>query len=163
METLRHGPGHASRRLAVAASIAFLAGGLLVVWSGYIHYDLWHNVGYRHIPTIGPLFLLQSIAGLIVGLLIIAVRRVWVAVVGAGFAASTMAGFLISEQHGLFGFKDVWSSPFAHEAFLLEAGTIGVLALAAVLCLVGSPPNRPSTTASTRTLTAAGEGPLRHS
>ena len=111
-----------------------------MVWSSYIHFHLWQKVGYRHIPTIGPLFLVQSIAGLFLGLLIIAVRRVWTAILGAGFAASTMIGFLISEEHGLFGFKDAWSSPFAHQALAIEIAIIGVLVIAGALCLVGSPP-----------------------
>ena len=37
------------------------------------------------------------------------------AVLGAGFAASTMIGFFISIGHGLFGFEDSWSAPFAHQ------------------------------------------------
>ena len=111
-------------------------GGLLIVWSSYIHFHLWQKVGYRHIPTIGPLFLVQSIAGLVVGLTVIAARRVWVAILGAGFAASTMVGFLITVEHGLFGFKDGWSAPFAQQAFAIEIATIVVLALAGLLCLV---------------------------
>jgi hypothetical protein len=115
-----------------------MVGGLLLLWSSYIHFHLWQKLGYRHIPTIGPLFLVQSIAGALMGALVIAARRVWVAVVGVGFAASTMVGFLISVEHGLFGFKDAWSAPFAHQAFFIEAAIIAVLVLAGVLCLVGA-------------------------
>ena len=120
------------------AITAFVAASLLIIWSSYIHFHLWQSLGYRHIATIGPLFLLQSIGGVLIGLLIIASRRVWSAVLGAGFAVSTMVGFLLSVEVGLFGFKDTWSAPFAHEAFALEIAIIGVCIIAGALCLVGS-------------------------
>jgi hypothetical protein len=54
--------------VGVAATVAFVIGGLLVLWSAYIHFHLWDETdGYRHISVIGPLFLLQSIGGLVVG------------------------------------------------------------------------------------------------
>ncbi|MGD0394301.1 MAG: hypothetical protein ABSC41_16880 [Acidimicrobiales bacterium] len=137
MGTLRSGPGQLPKANGIAATTAFVAGGVLIVSSSYIHFHLWQKLGYRHIPTIGPLFLAQSIAGLVVGLLVIAARLAWVAILGVAFAASTMVGFLVSEQRGLFGFKDAWSSPFAHEAFALEMAAIGILIIAGALCLVG--------------------------
>jgi hypothetical protein len=140
MRTLRYGPRQVPTVNGIAATAAFVVGGILIVSSSYIHFHLWQKLGYRNIPTIGPLFLAQSIAGLLLGLVVMAVRSVWVAILGVGFAASTMAGFLVSEQHGLFGFKDAWSSPFAHEAFALEVATIGVLVIAGALCLIGSAP-----------------------
>ncbi len=129
-----------SKSAAVMATLAFVVGGLLIVWSSYIHFHLWQKVGYRHIPTIGSLFLVQSIAGFVLGLAVIAVRRVWVAILGAGFSASTMVGFLITVEHGLFGFKDGWSAPFAQQTFAIEIATILVLALAGLLSLVGPTP-----------------------
>jgi hypothetical protein len=120
------------------ATVAFLAGGLLLVWSSYIHFHLWDSEGYRHIATIGPLFLLQSIAGLVLGVLVIVVRRVWAAVLAAGFALSTMAGFLISVEVGLFGFKDSWEAPFAHDAFFVELTAAIVLIAGGALCAAGS-------------------------
>jgi hypothetical protein len=138
VELLLKGPRHKVTSVRVGATIAFIIGGVLLLWSSYIHFHLWEKLGYRHIPTIGPLFLAQSIAGFLLGVLVIAVRRVWVTVLGVGFAASTMIGFLISVEHGLFGFKDGWSAPFAHQAFIIEAAVIAVLVLAGALCLVGA-------------------------
>jgi hypothetical protein len=115
-------------------------GGALLVWSASIHFHLWHDEGYHAIATIGPLFLLQSIAGLVIGLAVVAVRRLWVALIGAGFALATLGGFLITIEHGLFGFKDSWQAPFAHQAFVIELTAVVVLAAAAALCLVGSAP-----------------------
>ncbi len=111
------------------------------MWSSYIHFHLW-KVGYRHIPTIGPLFLLQSVAGLLLGVLVMAVRRVWAAVLGLGLAVSTMIGFLVSVTHGLCGFKDSWSAPFAHQALAIETAAIAALVIAVTFCILGSASER---------------------
>lgn len=137
-DLLRYGPGRTSR--PPVPTVAFVAGALLLVWSGYIHFHLWDSVGYRHIATIGPLFLLQSISAVVIGLVVIAARQVWAAVVGIGFALSTMVGFLlaVSLPKGIFGFPDSWASPFARQAFFIESAAIVVLAVAGALCLAGS-------------------------
>lgn len=131
------GPGGLSRPYRTSATTAFVVGGLLIVWSSYIHFHLWQKVGYRHIPTIGPLFILQTIAGLVTGILVIGVRRIWAAVLGAGFALSTLIGFLITVEHGLFGFRDQWSAPFGAQAFAIELVTILVLGIGIAVCLTG--------------------------
>jgi hypothetical protein len=123
------GPGRSRRPMDLGATAAFAAGGLLLVWSAYIHF-----------PTIGPLFLLQSIAGLVIGIAVVAVRRLWVAAVGTGFALVTVGGFLVTVSHGLFGFKDSWQAPFATEASAVEMVAAAVLALSAALCLIRSAP-----------------------
>ena len=127
-------PGPATKPKGATATAAFLVGGALIIGLSYIHIHLW-DIGYRHIPTIGPLFLLQSIAGLVIGLLVLTLRRVWTAVVGIGFVLATAAGFLISVEHGLFGFQDSWAAPFAGLAFTIEIVTAVLLAVAALLCL----------------------------
>jgi hypothetical protein len=145
MRTLRAllvlGPGRSRRPLQVAATAVFVLGGALLIWSAFIHFHLWSETdGYRSIPTIGPLFLLQSIAGLVIGIGVVAVRRLWAALIGIGFVISTIAGFLLSVAVGLFGFQDSWLAPFAKEAFTVELLAVVVLAAAAALCLVGSVP-----------------------
>jgi hypothetical protein len=135
------GPGRSRRPLHLAATATFILGGALLIWSAFIHFHLWSETdGYRTIPTIGPLFLLQSIAGLLIGIGVVAIRRVWAALIGLGFVISTLAGFLLSVAVGLFGFKDSWLAPFAKEAFTVELLAVVVLIAAAALCLVGSVP-----------------------
>lgn len=139
--TLWRGPGRSRRALDLAATTSFAAGGILLVCSAYVHFHLWSGTdGYRSIPTIGPLFLLQSITGLVLGLGVIAVRRVWAALIGIGFVVATVAGFLVSVTHGLLGFKDSWMAPFAKEAFTIEIVAATVLVIAVALCLIGSAP-----------------------
>ena len=139
---LVRGPGRSRRPVDLAATAAFVVGGVLLVWSAYVHFHLWSEAdGYRSIPTIGPLFLLQSITGLVVGIGVVAVRRVWAAVIGIGFALTTIAGFLLSVAYGLFGFKDSWLAPFAKQAFTIELLVAVVLIVAAALSLVRSDPH----------------------
>jgi phosphoglycerol transferase MdoB-like AlkP superfamily enzyme len=135
------GPGRSRRPVDLGATAAFALGGALLVWSAFIHFHLWSEVdGYRSIPTIGPLFLLQSITALIIGIGVVAFRRLWAAVIGIGFALTTIAGFLLSVAVGLFGFKDSWLAPYAKQAFTIEILAVVVLMAAAALCLVGSVP-----------------------
>ncbi len=127
------GPGN-----GVAANVTFVVGAALMVWSAVIHLHLW-STGYRHIPTVGPLFLLQGITAIVLAVLVATVRRVWAAVVAFGFVVSTIAGFLLSVNVGLFGFQDTWSAPYATMAFGVELATLVVLTTGAALCLRGSP------------------------
>ena len=139
---LVRGPGRSRRPVDLAATAAFAVGGVLLIWSASIHFQLWNEAdGYRSVPTIGPLFLLQSITGLVIGIGVVVVRRVWAAVIGIGFALTTIAGFLLSVSRGLFGFKDSWLAPFATQAFTIELLVALVLIVAATLCLVGSVPH----------------------
>ena len=129
--------------LGPGGDAAFVVGGVLLLWSAYIHFHLWGEPdGYRSIATIGPLFLLQSIAG--------ARHRArrHRPCGGSGppssasaSPSSTLAGFLLSVAHGLFGFKDSWLAPFAKQAFGIELVAAAVLIIAAALCLVGSAPH----------------------
>ena len=133
------GPGRSRRPVDLGATAAFALGGALLIWAAFIHFHLWSETdGYRSIPTIGPLFLLQSITALVIGIGVVAIRRLWAAVVGMGFALTTIAGFLLSVAVGLFGFKDSWLAPYAKQAFTIEILAVVVLMAAAALCLVGS-------------------------
>jgi hypothetical protein len=140
LAVLWRGAERTTRPRNLAATAAFVLGGLLLLWSAYIHFHLWGETdGYRSIPTIGVLFLLQSIGGVGLGLVVIAIRRVWAALAGIAFALATIGGFLITVTYGLFGFTDSWLVPFAQQAFAIEVTAAAVLVLAVVLCLSGSP------------------------
>src|ERR1700730_1086997 len=66
-----------------------IAGAALLIASGSIHLDLYLT-GYRSIPTIGPLFLLQVIAAFVLAVAIPVTRHWLAAAAGAGFAISTL-------------------------------------------------------------------------
>jgi predicted lipoprotein with Yx(FWY)xxD motif len=114
-----------------------VAGAGLLVAAGAIHLDLYVT-GYRTIPTIGWLFLLQVIAAFGLGLAVLAIpggRLVLAgrlaAAAGAGFALATLGGYLISVWTGLFGFKEVRTTA-GIVAGAIELGAFAVLAALAL-------------------------------
>ncbi len=109
-----------------------LAGAALLVGSAAIHLHLW-STGYRHIPTIGPLFLLQGIVGIGLALTVAVTRRAWASMAGALFALSTIGGLLLSVEIGLFGFKDSLGAPDATLSLVLESAAAVALATAALV------------------------------
>ena len=127
----------ASWRAVVTVIIA--VGAVCTVGSGVIHLYLWgKQYGYRDIPTIGPLFLIQGIAAILVGLLVIANRRVAVLLVAAGLLVASVIALVLAVEVGLFGFKDSWLAPYAWTSFYEElAGGVLLLAASGVLCFSG--------------------------
>jgi hypothetical protein len=121
----------------VVTTLTLLAGAALAVTSGAIHLHLWAE-GYRTIPTIGPLFLFQGVAGVVLGVVLAASRRLLAAVATAGFMVATIGGFLLSDYVGLFGFSDTLSAPWAGMALAVEIAGAVVLAGGCVLLLRGA-------------------------
>ena len=108
-----------------------MGGAGLLIATAAIHLDLYLT-GYRTIPTIGWLFLLQVIVGFGLGALILATGDRLMAAAGALFALSTLGGYLISVQFGLFGFKEVRTTAGIW-ASVLEILAFAVLAVLAAL------------------------------
>lgn len=111
--------------------LRFGGAGLLIATAA-IHLDLYLT-GYRTIPTIGWLFLLQIIAGFGLGALVLITDSRLVAAAGAGFALSTLGGYLLSVQFGLFGFREVRTTAG------IVAGIIEVAAFAALAVFAAIP------------------------
>jgi hypothetical protein len=124
--------GSPTRRLLTNALAT--AGALLVAGSALIHLDLWAD-GYRHVPTIGPLFMVQGIVGLLLAVALVAAPRSAVAVLGAGFLLASVAALLISAHGGLFGFMDTLDAPWATTSLAVEAFGAVVLIGGAALTL----------------------------
>ncbi|HEY1627765.1 MAG TPA: hypothetical protein VGG16_28645 [Streptosporangiaceae bacterium] len=136
------------------------AGAALLVATGGIHLDLYLT-GYRTIPTIGWLFLLQVVAAFALALAL-ALTAAWpdfgraasdrpgsdrpasgrptvdqlVAASGALFAIGTLGGYLLSLRVGLFGFREVRTTAG------IVAGVIEVAAFAALVPLIPKIPWR---------------------
>jgi len=106
-----------------------IAGAALLVASGAIHLDLYLT-GYRTIPTIGPLFLLQMIAAFALAVAIPVTGSALVAAAGAVFAISTLGGYLLSLWVGLFGFTEVRTTA-GIVAGIIDVAAFATLALAA--------------------------------
>jgi len=118
-----------------------LGGAALLVASAAIHLDLYLT-GYRTIPTIGRLFLLQVIAGFVVGVLVLVTPSRLAAAAGAALALGTLGGYLLTVQFGLFGFREVRTTA-GIVAGLVEVAAFLALALYAVVpdspAVAGSP------------------------
>jgi predicted lipoprotein with Yx(FWY)xxD motif len=112
-----------------------LAGGGLLIATGAIHLDLYLT-GYRSIPTIGWLFLLQVIAAFVLGAAVLASAARLAAAAGAVFSLATLGGYLLSLWIGLFGFKEVRSTAG------IAAGVVEVAAFAALAGLAAMPAER---------------------
>jgi len=109
-----------------------VAGAGLLAATGAIHLDLYLT-GYRSIPTIGWLFLLQVITafGLAAGVLATGSRLI--AAAGAGFALATLGGYLLSVWVGLFGFTEIRTTAG------IAAGVMEVAAFAALAMVAAAP------------------------
>ena len=120
------------------AVVLRVAGSGLLIATAAIHLDLYLT-GYRTIPTIGWLFLLQVIAAFGLGLAVLAIPSRLVtlsrlaAAAGAGFALATLGGYLLSVWTGLFGFKEVRTGAG------IAAGVVEVAAFVVLAALALAP------------------------
>src|SRR5215472_1377392 len=117
-------------RISQGQTVARVAGAGLLAASAGIHLDLYLT-GYRSIPTIGWLFLFQVITGLVLAAAAVATPSRLVAAAAAGFALSTLGGYLVTAWFGLFGFTEVRTTA-GIVAGAIEVGAFATLALAAV-------------------------------
>ena len=126
-----------------------VTGSGLLIATAAIHLDLYLT-GYRTIPTIGWLFLLQVIAAFGLGLAVLAIPSRFAiasrlaAAAGAGFALATLGGYLLTVWTGLFGFKEVRTTAG------IVAGVVEVAAFVvlAALALAPAAANAPAGTAA---------------
>jgi predicted lipoprotein with Yx(FWY)xxD motif len=124
------------------AVILRVAGAGLLLATGAIHLDLYLT-GYRTIPTIGWLFLLQVIAAFALGLAVLAIPARLViagrvaAAAGAGFALSTLGGYLLTVWIGLFGFKEIRTTA----GIIAGVAEVAAFAVLAALALAPAPPS----------------------
>jgi len=107
------------------------AGALLLAVSGCIHLELYLT-GYRSIPTIGWLFLLQVIVAFALTVLVLVTRSWLAAAASAIFALFTLGAYLVAIWSGLFGFKGIRTRA-GIAAGLIEVAAFGVLAIAALV------------------------------
>jgi hypothetical protein len=103
------------------AAIALLS---VVAW---IHLHLWQS-GYRHIPTVGPLFLAAVVAAAGVAAVLLARPSRVLGLLALAVDAGILAALIGSINLGLFGFTESLNAPFVVESILIE--TLAALALA---------------------------------
>jgi hypothetical protein len=120
--------------------LLLLLGGVSVLVSGYVHYYLYFEGGYRDIApesvaglTISRSFAINAIAGFVIAwALVLSLRlpglAVSAALLGMGFAGATLAAYLLSRYVGLLGFDDnqvTWETIVAFIAEVIALGSLG--------------------------------------
>jgi hypothetical protein len=113
-------------RLAVRAGI-----GVTLAVSGVIHAYLYIDGGYRHIPIVGPGFLIQASIFCALAVLILVGAPEWFTWAGGLLSVGALIAFALSHSVGLFGFTERgWNpSPYAALSVLAEALTVAFVAL----------------------------------
>jgi hypothetical protein len=123
-----------ARQDALRAQLPVLAlciidAGLLIT-SGLIHLHFW-NIAYRHVPTLGPLFLVQVIATLLTAIALVATRRLIVVAAAFLLMGGTIVGFILVRTVGLFNFKLGFTSGLAATVLVVEAVAMVMTAITA--------------------------------
>ena len=106
------------------------AAALGVLVSALVHLWLWLH-GWDSISVIGPLFLLNAVAGVVITVAVL-VWRHWLPLLAAvGFGAATLGAFVISATVGLFGVNETWTGTSQTLGWVSEllAVVAGALAL----------------------------------
>ena len=106
-----------------------LAAALMLASAGD-HVYLW-DIAYRHVATLGPLFIFQAVTGVVLALTLVVTRLVVVMLVSVLFLLSTIGGFILADTVGLFGFTLPSVTQYAWLALSSEAA--GVVVLTTVL------------------------------
>jgi hypothetical protein len=94
-----------------------------VLVSAYVHFKEWID-GFRHVHVIGPLFVVNVVAGVVIAVLLVTWRHWLAPFLALGFGASTLGGFVIAAQWGLFGDHEKWQGPYVWTAAASEAVVI---------------------------------------
>jgi hypothetical protein len=119
-------------RLVLVRVVAAVA----VLVSAWVHLKLWLD-GFRDLSVVGPAFLLNAVAGVVIAVLLLAWRRHWLpAFLAAGFGVATLGAFVISTTVGLFGVHEQWVGFYVFAAAVAELVAI----VAGALLLVAERP-----------------------
>jgi hypothetical protein len=136
----RRPPAPGSGAVRPAAALLLRLGCVaLLAWIGYIHLHLWQE-GYRHIPTNGPLFLLDAVAGFILAAVLLTWPRPLAGLLAAGYTAATLGALIISLSVGLFGFQESFSASYVTESLTIESITVLALISWTVVAAATRPP-----------------------
>jgi plastocyanin len=130
-------------------SAARLVGAAALLASGGVHLDLYVT-GYHAIPTIGPLFLVQTISALALGLVLAIRSDEILSAGGALLALGTLGGYVVSRAFGMFGFHEVATTAGLTAGLLdtLAFVSLGYFATSRLLPLATPAADQPAATRS---------------
>ena len=130
-----------SRLLRIVAALLLLA-------ISAVHLNLYWSQTYNRIPTVGWLFLLTGISGVLLAIAEV-VRPSWMVDVSAfGFAAGVLGGYLLTLwlPNGLFKFKEPGVSTSGVIAIIVEVGVMLVAGFSAMRNINGLRTAKPQLT-----------------
>jgi hypothetical protein len=107
----------------IARTLRYTGAGFILV-NGGVHIYLWAH-SYRDVRVIGPLFVVNAVAALL-----IAAALLWrpdgiAALLGLALSAGTFGAFMLTVTVGLFGFGTGWD----REAVVAAVAEVGALLL----------------------------------
>src|SRR5215212_2675034 len=139
VRAVRPGTGENVMTLRIVIAAAVLV-------SAYVHLREWLD-GFRHVHVIGPLFLVNIVAGIVIAVLLVTWRHWFAPFLAFGFAATTLGGFVLATTGaGLFGDHEKWQGSYVWVAAASEAAVI-VLSLLALSREMHTSPARQHSTA----------------
>jgi hypothetical protein len=94
-----------------------------VLVSAFVHLRLWLD-GVRDEHVVGPAFLVNVVAGVVIAVLLLVWRSWEPPFLAAGFGAATIVAFVIAATVGLFGVHEQWTGVYVWTAFIAEAVAI---------------------------------------
>ncbi|SKC79609.1 hypothetical protein [Krasilnikoviella flava] len=101
-----------------------------VLVSAVVHVVLYLD-GYDTIAVVGPLFLLNAVAGLVLAVLLV-VWRHWLPLVGGiGFGGATLLAFVLSTTVGFYGVNETFAG--TNEIVAAASEVVAVVASAVAL------------------------------
>jgi hypothetical protein len=104
-----------------------------LITGGYVHWCLYRR-GYRFIPVIGTLFLVNVVASAAAALALLAARRLVTELAGVGVAIGTLGAFVASRlPGGIFHFQERGFQPDPQSAIAVAAELIAIAMLVAAI------------------------------
>ncbi|PXY19201.1 hypothetical protein [Prauserella muralis] len=107
-----------------------VAAGLL--GSAWVHWVVWLDWA-RNTDVVGPLFLVNVVAGVVIALAVLAWRHWLPALAAVGFGVATLLAYVLSLTVGFFGVQEQFATQEELWGVVTEAACVGFgLALMAV-------------------------------
>ncbi|WP_163507443.1 hypothetical protein [Fodinicola acaciae] len=103
-----------------------------VLMSADVHLALYF-AGFAGIPAVGPLFVVNAVAGLVIGVAMLVWRHWLPAFIAFGFNAVSLVALYVSTTVGLFGFRETGAG--SQETISVVAEVIGLVGALALLVL----------------------------
>jgi hypothetical protein len=92
--------------------------------SAWVHYDLWGSGGFSDIATVGPLFLVNAVAGVVIAVAVLLWHHWLPALAAAGFGAATLGAYVLSVTVGFYGVQEKFTTQAEVWGVVTEAACI---------------------------------------